>query len=506
MNKNYYLGLCATIVLAIGLSGCSNDDGDGITKRKGNITTVTRGEMNILEISEVGGSGTKEICWIDNPICGLDGPVTLTNGANETFVDHQMKFTATIQNSLHFTGLHLGIENRGYRKIEDMTVGESFTTFHFNPFNKLSFSIWGETYSSSHGAWSGRVDVVGKETDSNGVTYIAIKLQDLETCAYDESNWSLHTYLLNGVIEFRICEDGLYPQPEDNGIDIESLRMPSEELNFFMMDALHSNESQGRRTFFGEEAVAEECLIINSEEEFRQAYKGNKELTSTGINFDYCTLVIGRTYGEHGGISYGSHELIDNGDSYQLNVTLNNNVNPDYCYTAAFTDIYLWNIYPKMEKKPVVFNRIMQDVTIDPLFDVNNRIHGRFILEAYSDGDENYADGGYHRVGENYSGDKRFYIEFKEDGSFSGRINDTNDFSGNYFIPFVGKRAYYEDAVDHGVINLSNWSVTEVDDDDPVSQKMMQIPNATQFKMLMTYNLTLFISPKQYLSFRRADN
>lgn len=233
MNKNYYLGLCATIVLAIGLSGCSNDDGDGITKRKGNITTVTRGEMNVLEISEVEGSGTKEICWIDNPICGLDGPVTLTNGANETFVDHQMKFTATIKNSLHFTGLHLGIENREYRKIEDMTVGESFTTFHFNPFNKLSFSIWGETYSSSHGAWSGRVDVVGKETDSNGVTYITIKLQDLETCAYDESNWSLHTYLLNGVIEFRICEDGYYPQPEDNGIDIESLRMPSEELNFF---------------------------------------------------------------------------------------------------------------------------------------------------------------------------------------------------------------------------------------------------------------------------------
>ena len=507
MKKNVLFMMTAMLLMMAStvMTACSNDDDEGKTNRKGNIATFTRGEMNVLEISEDGSSNTKEICWIDNPICGLDGPVTVTNGANETFVDHEMKFTATIKNSLHFTGLHLGIENRENRNIEDMNVGESFTTFHFNPHNKLSFSIWGETYSSSHGAWSGGIEVVGKETDSNGVTYIMIKLQDLETCAYDERD-NLHTYFLNGVIEFRICENGLYPQPEDNGTDLESMRMPSEELNFFMMDALHSSETQGRRTFFSEGPEEQECLIINSEEEFRQAYKGDKELPNTGINFDYCTLVIGRTYGEHGGISYGGHELIDNGDSYQLNVTLNNNVNPDYYYTAAFTDIYFWNIYLKMEKKPVVFNRIRQDVTIDPLFDVNNRIHGRWILEGYSDGDERSAHGGYHRVGDNYSGDKRFYIEFKQDGSMEGRINDTNDFSGNYLIPFVGKRAYYEDAVDNGVINLSNWNVTEVADDDPVSQKMTQIPNATQFKMLMTYNLTLFISPKEYLSFRRADN
>ena len=300
------------------------------------------------------------------------------------------------------------------------------------------------------------------------------------------------------MIEFPVSEDGIYP---DDGYDPMTWTIPSEELNFFMMDALHGDESKGRRTFFSEEAVAEECLIINSEEEFRQAYKGDKELPQ--INFDYCTLVIGRTYGEHGGITYGGHELKDNGDSYQLNVTLNNNVNPNYCYTAAFTDIYFWKTYLKMEKKPVVFNRIRKDVTIDPLTDANARIVGRWILEGYSDGDDRYADGRYHRVGDGYCGDRRFSIEFKADGTVVGRINDTNDFSCRYMVPYIGTRAYYEDAVEHGIINLWDWNITKVADDNPISEKMTHIPNATQIKLLLTYNLTLFLSPNEILHFRR---
>ena len=269
-----------------------------------------------------------------------------------------------------------------------------------------------------------------------------------------------------------------------------------------MMDALHSSEFEGRRTFFSDEAVAEECLIINSEEEFRQAYKGDKELPNTGINFDYCTLVIGRTYGEHGGVTYGGHELIDNGDSYQLNVTLNNNVNPDYCYTAAFTDIYFWNIYLKKEKKPVVFNRIRQDVTIDPLIDANSRLVGRWLLDGYSDGDDRYADGGYHYCDRK---DKGFYIEFKADGTVEGRINDINDLSCRYMVPYIGKRAYYEDAVEHGIINLWDWNITNVADDNPISEKMTHISKATQIKLIKTINLTLYVTPDEYYVFRR-DN
>jgi hypothetical protein len=267
-----------------------------------------------------------------------------------------------------------------------------------------------------------------------------------------------------------------------------------------MMDALHSNESQGRRTFFSAGPEKQECLIINSEEELRAAYKGDKELPQTNINFQYCTLVIGRTYGESGAVSLGGYELKDNGDAYQLDVTLNNNTNPNYAYICAFVDLYFWKLYPKMEKKPVVFNRIRQDVNLDPLGDESAyaRIRNRWILEGYSD-----ADGQYHRVGDGWLGDPQYSIEFMENGRVEGRINDTNDFSCSYMIPYVAKREYYNDGVDHGVIKFLNWNVTEVVDDDPVSQQFMRLPDATQFKMASSFSIAIFISPKEWFLFRR---
>ena len=495
MKKNLLFAMSAVLLMMAGMvmTACSDDEVNGIVYKK-EKPKVTRSELNVLEIREV--DGPTETCWLDNPICGIGERLYI-----DDYVDYPMKFTADIKNSLLFTGLYLGIENRENRKIEDLQVGESFGTAYIALENgKLDFSIWGDTYSGRRIGFSpGIYEVVDKRIDSDSVTYITISIQDLEIYRDGGSIHNPHKYIVNGVIEFRVCKDGLYPKKEPV-IDLESMRYPSEELNFFMMDALHGSEFEGRRTFFSDEAVAEECLIINSEEEFRQAYKGDKELPNTGINFDYCTLVIGRTYGEHGGVTYGGHELIDNGDSYQLNVTLNNNVNPDYCYTAAFTDIYFWNIYLKKEKKPVVFNRIRQDVTIDPLIDANSRLVGRWLLDGYSDGDDRYADGGYHYCDRK---DKGFYIEFKEDGTVVGRINDTNDLSCRYMVPYIGKRAYYEDAAEHGIINLWDWNITNVADDNPISEKMTHISNATQIKLIMKLNLVLYVSPNEYYVFRR---
>ena len=101
-------------------------------------------------------------------------------------------------------------------------------------------------------------------------------------------------------------------------------------------------------------------------------------------------------------------------------------------------------------------------------------------------------------------GDKRYYIEFKEDGSFSGRIKDLNDFSGSYTLPFVGKRAYYQD-IEHGVINMSDWKVTDVNDNDPVSKQFMRMSKATQFKPVWPYYLILYVSSKEYFMFRTAQ-
>ena len=489
-----------TMMAGAAMMACNENDEAGISDVLINMVgsntqdpNITLDNINMLLIRE--DNGKTDTCLLYNPCCGISDQIYVTGRDNTTYIDYPMKFTATIMNSAHFTGLHLGIENRENWKIEDMAVGTSYSTFHFNPYNKLSSSIWGDTYKPAHGAWSGGIKVVGKRTDADGTAFITISFQNLENCVYDQ-NWNLHTYFLNGVIEFRIGENGLYPKPEaKKEIDVESMLMPSDELLFFMMDALHGNETQGRRTFFSEAAEEEKLLIINSEEEFRAAYKGNKELPSTGINFDYCSLVIGRTYGEHGGVSLGGFDLADKGDNYHLDVILNNNTNPDYCYCCAFVDLYFWKIYPKMEQKPVVFNRIQQDVNIDPL-EVYARMQNRWILEGYSD-----ADGTYHQVG-NGRGAERFYIEFKESGRVEGRINDTNDFSGSYILGFVDKRACYEDAVEHGVINLMNWNVTNVADDNPLSQQFMRISNATQFQLVMTYSLALYISPKEYFLFR----
>ena len=495
MKKNRILWMSALVLTMAGLSSCSSDDDINVDKNgKDGSTEVRSGSLgdNVLEIKEV--YGKTETCRIYNAICGISDQIWVTGPGNNTYVDFPMKFTASIKNSSHFTGLHLGIENRENRRIEDMAVGTSYSTFHYNPQNKLSFSIWGDTYYPSHGAWSGGIKVVGKRTDADGRVFITISLQDLETCAYDQNDY-LHTYLLNGEIEFRICENGLYPKPKENAIDLKSMSYPpSDELDFFMMDALHSNESQGRRTFFSEAAEEEKLLIINSEEEFREAYKGDKELPQTGINFNHCSLVIGRTYGEHGGISLGGFELTDNGDTYQLDVTLNNNTNPEYAYTAAFIDLYFWKIYPKMEKKPVVFNRIRKDVNIDPL-DVYKRIRNRWILTSYSD-----ADGKFYQLERD---DERFSIEFMENGRIESR-NNRNTFFGTYMIPFVGKRAYYED-IDHGIINSWDWTGTMVGDDDPVSKQFMHISNATQFKLVTSLSLTLYVSPKEFYVFRNED-
>ena len=494
MKKNLLFAMSAMLLLMAGMvmTACSDDEVNGIVYKK-EKPKVTRSELNVLEIQEV--NGQTETCSIDNAICGIGERLYI-----DDYVDYPMKFTADIKNSLFFTGLYLGIENRENRKIEDLQVGESFGTAYVAVENgKLDFSIWGDTYKAKRlGHSPGIYEVVDKRIDSDSVTYITISIQDLEIYLDDGNIHDPHKYIVNGMIEFRVCENGLYPRKEEPVVDPESMRMPREELNFFMMDALHGSEFEGRRTFFSEEAVAEECLIINSEEEFRQAYKGDKELPSTGINFDYCTLVIGRTYGEHGGITYGGHELIDNGDSYQLNVTLNNNVNPDYCYTAAFTDIYFWNIYLKKEKKPVVFNRIRQDVTIDPLVDANSRLVGRWRFLAYFDGDHWCNDS---LVGNHYI----YNIEFKADGTVEGRINGTDDFSCNYMMPYIGKRAYYEDAVDHGIIKLWDWKNTNVANDNPLSERIAHIVNATQIRLLMTYNLTLYVSPDEFYAFRR-DN
>lgn len=231
------LTILMSVLLSAGIfCACSKDDENdfydgGLPPSEGFneelSISFSPSDLNKLQITEIMGSlrsddrydGKTDSCWISNPICGLSGPVNVSKNVNDNFVDYNMKFTATINNSPYFTGLQLGIENRENRRIEDMKVGTFFNTFLFNPYNKLSYSIWGDSYSNGGGVLSGRVEVVGKRTDSDGTTFIILSLQDIEVKAYDESNWSEHFYHLNGLIEFQICEDDLYPKPQESTSD-----------------------------------------------------------------------------------------------------------------------------------------------------------------------------------------------------------------------------------------------------------------------------------------------
>lgn len=496
MKQNFLLVIGAAMMLTIGLNSCSsNDDETFYTKKGSEVTRVSSGDTNALTIHSE--TGDEESCEVDKAYCGrISWPAINCDRSDSTYNVYPMVFTAVIKNSSLFNVLQFDFSSNSV-KIEDLQVGDTIAT------SAIRMKAWQDSSNDNFIRWqnspyalAGQILVVGKKISEEEKSYITLYLQDLtldgwsSTCL--ESN-----YIFNGKIEFEISDNGIYP---DDGFDPESLLIPHNDFSFFMMDALHRED--GRRAFFTEHdgAGQQECLIINSEEEFRKAYKGDMELQETKINFEYCTLVIGRTYGENGGVSLGGFELKDNGDSYQLDVTLNQNVNPDFLYAQAFTDLYFWKLYPKMENKPVVFNRIKQDVNLDPAASANAHVCQKWTLVSYSD-----ADGTFHQLN-NGRGDERYSIQFKENGMLEGSVDGANIFSCYYSIPYSAKRAYYED-LDHGIINLTGWEGAPVNADDPISQKMMRINSVTQFMLLANPDLvvnllTLYISPEEFLMFQ----
>lgn len=516
------LTIMMSALLSAGIfCACSKDNNDeenvngsysGLYVAECYAPSFSHGDINVLFIQDE--NGKIDTCGLYQPYCGTTGPITTTGGDNTTFEDYPMVFSAGMWYSHNFDELQLGIENRDNRRIENLKVGDSFSISPFDPNNKIYIKVWWEDiltldlpYQNLGSALNGRIEVIDKKIADEGAilstaidSYITLSFQDLEFYAYDKDN-NKHNYTVNGLVEFRICEDGLYPKPQESSFDMETAVIPNDDLISFMMNALYKSPSEGRKSFFSEAAEEEKCLIINNANEFREAYHGDMGIPSLGIDFDHCSLVIGRTYGEHGGISLGDYEFTDNGDSYQLNLTLNNNVNPDYCYTAAFVDLYFWKICPKMENKPVVFNRIRQDVNIDPMQE-SSPIRKRWLLQCYSDAD------GTLRMFDNGWGDERYSIEFKENGRVEGVIN-TNNFSGYYTLPHMmaidGKREGYNGVLHYGLINMTYTNITEVADDEPLSKAFMRIFDATEIKVWSEDIMTIKNSEGEIFGFFREN-
>ncbi len=512
-----------SVLLSTGLFCACSNDGDEITvDPDGNvITDYNSDDVPSFEPSDVNhlritrkGLGQIDSCWLYRPYCGIiEEPLYVSESHGNYHLEYPMVFTAVVKNSSLIDILQFDINSMVPKKIEDLRVGDTFVDIPYGP-GDIYLKAWGgilygEVPNAVNGVipWEfckggtlgGKIQVVDKKTSDDGKTRITLMLQDLKFYDYDKTLNNRIDFVLNGLIEFEICEDGLYPR-EPQAPNIDELTIPTDGLVFFMMDALYKNKTQGRQTFFSEGSGKQECLIINSINELQEAYKGDWN-TLLDIPFNYCTLVIVRTYGEYGGVTIDDFDLVDNGDSYQLNLTLNDYVNINYSYSPDYTDLYFWKLIPKIENKPVVFNRITQEAELDPsIYDAAyDKIRTRWYLNSYID-----ANGTLHQVNNDW-GNERYFIEFKENGIVEGRIGE-NTFSCYYMLPYTPKikpnyENDYREDLTYGVINLWDWNVTEANDNDPISKQFMRIFNATQFKLWSSDRLVLRLSENEVYGF-----
>lgn len=507
----------AAMMLAIGLNSCSNDAGDEIiVDPDGNIiTNYNASEVPSFDPSDVNkmrvtwSSGYTDTCWLYRPYCGLyDNPLYVS----DNHLEYPMVFTAVVKNSNLFELLQFDICSMSPTRFENLRVGDTFVNIPYGP-GDIYMKAWGGflysevpsevngvyPWESKGGSLGGVIQVVDKKTSGDGKTRITLSLQDLKFYDYDKELKNQIHFKLNGLIEFEVLTDGIYPLNQPKEPTMEELTTPNDGLVFFMMDALN-DEYQGRHVLFSEGTGAQECLIINSEKELQEVYKGDWK-TRLPVPFESCTLVIGHSYGEDGGVTVDDFDLIDKGDTYQLNLTLNKNVNTNYAYSPDYVDLYFWKLIPKVENKPVVFNRITQEVNFDPLGADTPyaKIRNRWLLESYTD-----AEGKLHQVGE--WGDENYFIEFKENGRAEGRMG-TNTFNCNYTLPCTLKLTngenWNQDDLHYGVFNLWDWAATGVDEEDPVSKVFMRINEASQFKLWSTRILGLRISYNEVLVFFR---
>lgn len=516
MRKNIFYWIGAAMMLVVGLSSCSKTDdeekaniitglyGFSANDESADVIHLVAGDMNVLQIQSE--NGDTELCSLYTPWGSLtSGQEIKTEPDGSTHTVYHLGFSAMILNSSLFNVMTLDIESDQAASAGELKVGDTFDSsviqvIAFDNRNTL-------TEGRFDYAKGGQVQVVDLQTDDNGRSHITISLQDLKFNSFDQK----HSYTLNATIDYVIAVDDpesneTQPDPISGDFDMETALIPSDELISFMMDALYKNETQGRHTFFSEDPEEQKCLIINSIEEFREAYKGDKDISPIihHVNFNYCTLVIGRTYGEHSGMSLGDYELTDNGDTYQLDVTLNNNINPNLVYTTALTDLYFWKIYPKMENKPVVFNRIKKDVNYDPFGDDSEfaYIRKRWFLQSYSD-----AEGTTQYNNKDW-GDERYSIEFTADGRVQGSIN-TNEFSGYYNQPYActydGKRDGYNGYYRYGLINMRDVTTTQLEDDEPLSKSFMHIFNAIEYKIWTADIMTITTSDHEVFGFFREN-
>ena len=140
------------------------------------------------------------------------------------------------------------------------------------------------------------------------------------------------------------------------GVDDDTYQRLSIFFQSELHDPFYNDFGVASSTFFGElEWDAQPCYLINSMEEFRAVYQGNKQLPE--VDFTRYSVLVGRTYRIDGSESLRSFSLVDEGDHYLMAIVILRNINPNYGYTCDIGDLFYWNIYPKLETKPITIER-----------------------------------------------------------------------------------------------------------------------------------------------------
>ncbi len=137
----------------------------------------------------------------------------------------------------------------------------------------------------------------------------------------------------------------------------------SNPLKAFFREELHrprwDDKGNEHKTFFEQgEYNDEKCLMINSQQEFQDAYMGTKKLPD--VDFGKYTLLIGKTWGDDSSYKLDKIVLTDKNGHYHLEAQLLHYV--DRAAFSAILTIYYWYLYPKLKSKEIVTSRTVKDI------------------------------------------------------------------------------------------------------------------------------------------------
>lgn len=271
--------------------------------------------------------------------------------------------------------------------------------------------------------------------------------------------------------------------------------------DFFDAELHHPYYMDGGQAFlgfFGElEWDAQPCYLINSMEEFQAVYKGTKQLPE--VDFDKYSVLVGRNYGINGSESLGDSHfyLNDEGDHYRVSLSILHNTNPNYFYASAIIDLFYWDVYPKKESKPITLERRVVEKVID-YDNGDDMLKHKWTLSGYIDEDDNY-----HQVGEGW-GDERFTVSFKDEGILNSRVG-RNSFKATYQTHVKGAHLTSGDDLAYtGTISLSNASMTEVGESDPVAIYFAKHIGTIAYFDVNSFYLRLVTSNGVTFSFRES--